>query len=140
MRPQPAHLRVRLLTRIVALSLATVLARGSAATVMPEAAGEAGGLHTITARAAVVGGTPAAAEVLAPQVINSLRGEWQQTAEDRGKQREPLSLLVSLLPRPPAPGSWALLLAGLAGVWAIGRRRLSSIGDRSLRPDRLPSS
>jgi hypothetical protein len=114
----------------VALSLATMLARGSAATVMPEAAGAAGGLYTITARTAVVGGTPAAAEVLAPQVINSLRGQ----------QREPLRLLVSLLPRPPAPGSWALLLAGLAGVWAIGRRRVSSIGDRSLRPDRLPHS
>jgi hypothetical protein len=138
MSPRPAHLRVRLLARIAALSLATVVARGSAASVMPEAVGEAGGLHTITARTAMVGGTPAAAEVLAPQMINSHRSEWRQTAEDRGKQRAPLSLLVSLLRRPPTPGSWALLLAGLAGVWAIGRRRVSSIGDRSLRANRLP--
>lgn len=30
------------------------------------------------------------------------------------------------------PGSWALLIAGLVGAIAIGRRRLSSIPDRSI--------
>lgn len=30
----------------------------------------------------------------------------------------------------PVTGGWALLLAGLAGGWAIGRRRMSATGSR----------
>lgn len=37
----------------------------------------------------------------------------------------------------PASGGWALLLAGLAGAWAIGRRRVSAAGSRARAPYRL---
>ena len=51
--------------------------------------------------------------------------------------RELLAWFMSVSRGSPAPGSWALFLAGLAGVCAIGHRRVSAIGDRTLRAYRL---
>jgi hypothetical protein len=46
-------------------------------------------------------------------------------------------LLASLPVRhAPASGNWALLVAGFVGAWAIGRRRVSASGGRSLDPQR----
>ena len=50
---------------------------------------------------------------------------------------EPPAALASLLRRPPVSGSWALLFAGLTGILAIGRRRLSALGSLSFDPQRL---
>jgi len=44
--------------------------------------------------------------------------------------------LASLLRGPPVSGSWALLVAGLMGAWAIGQRRASTLGSRSLDAQR----
>lgn len=49
----------------------------------------------------------------------------------------PLSSLGSVLQAPPVSGGWALLFAGLTGIWAIGRRRTSTLGSRILEPQRL---
>ena len=51
--------------------------------------------------------------------------------------RELLAGLASPVRHAPGSGSWALLIAGLTGAWAIGRRRVSAIGSRSLDPHRL---
>jgi hypothetical protein len=37
----------------------------------------------------------------------------------------------------PGSQSWALLLSGLTAVWAIGRRRVATIGSRSLAAYRV---
>ena len=50
--------------------------------------------------------------------------------------RAQLNGLARLSPGPPVSGGWGLLAAGLMGVWAIGRRRLSAPGGRSLDPRR----
>ncbi len=52
-------------------------------------------------------------------------------------ERELLAWLTSVLRGPPVSGSWALLVAGISGVLAIGRRRMSAPGGRSLDPHRL---
>ena len=52
-------------------------------------------------------------------------------------ERELLAWITGVLQGSPAPGSWALFLAGLAGVCAIAHRRVSAIGDHTLRPHRL---
>lgn len=52
-------------------------------------------------------------------------------------ERELLAWVTSVLRGSPLPGSWALLLAGLAGVWAIGYRRVSALGNHTLMPHRL---
>jgi hypothetical protein len=46
--------------------------------------------------------------------------------------------LLAALPvrHAPASGNWALLVAGFVGAWAIGRRRVSASGSRSLDPQR----
>ena len=45
-----------------------------------------------------------------------------------------LAWLARVSRAPPVLGSWALLLAGVAGVWAIGHRRMSAPGGHSLDP------
>jgi hypothetical protein len=52
-------------------------------------------------------------------------------------ERELLAWLTRALPSPPESGNWALLIAGLTGAWAIGRRRMSSSGSRALDLRRL---
>lgn len=47
---------------------------------------------------------------------------------------ELLAWLASVLRAPPVWGSWALLAAGISGVWAIGHRRMSAPGGGSLDP------
>lgn len=54
--------------------------------------------------------------------------------------RARLNGLASVSPGPPVSGGWGLLAAGLMGVWAIGRRRLSAPGGRSLDPRKLRGS
>ena len=49
----------------------------------------------------------------------------------------PLSSLGGMLQAPPVSGGWALLFAGLTGIWAIGRRRTSALDSRILEPQRL---
>lgn len=44
---------------------------------------------------------------------------------------------AGLLRVPPASGGWALLFAGLTGILAIGRRRMSALGSLSFDPQRL---
>ena len=50
---------------------------------------------------------------------------------------ELLARIRSVLRESPVPGSWALLIAGLTGAWAIGRRRISALGSGTLDPYRL---
>jgi hypothetical protein len=50
---------------------------------------------------------------------------------------EPPAAIATLLRGPPVSGSWALLFAGLTGILAIGRRRLSALGSLSFDPQRL---
>ena len=45
-----------------------------------------------------------------------------------------LAWLERVLPAPPISAGWALLAAGIAGVWVIGHRRMSAPGGRSLDP------
>jgi hypothetical protein len=67
---------------------------------------------------------------------------WQPVAQVSAatvpvpSERELLSWLASLSRGPPPSAGWALLVAGLIGVWAIGHRRISA-ADRSLDPYRL---
>lgn len=49
-------------------------------------------------------------------------------------ERELLAGLANRVRHAPGSGNWALLVAGLTGAWAIGRRRVSAIGGRSLDP------
>ena len=51
--------------------------------------------------------------------------------------RELAASLAGVLRGRPVSGSWALLLAGLTGILAIGRRRMSALGGLSLDPQRL---
>jgi hypothetical protein len=90
---------------------------------------------SIVAMATQVGGAtaaavdqPRAAKVSAATVI-PVPGERELLAW--------LARLTDGLRGPPVSGGWALLLAGLTGVWAIGRRRLSPPGSLSLPRQRL---
>ena len=53
-------------------------------------------------------------------------------------ERELLAWLTRVLRVPPVSGGWALLIAGLAGAWAIGYRRSAfanhALDLRRLRP------
>jgi hypothetical protein len=105
MKPTRAHTPLRLKGAIFALSLAAM-------------ATQVGGA---SATSGVAAGERPVAQVSA--VSLPVPGE-----------RELLAWLTGMLRGSPVPGSWALLVAGLAGVWAIGRRRVSAIGDRTLIP------
>jgi hypothetical protein len=107
MNPKRAHPRLRLKGTLFALVLAAMATQVGGASAIPGTAGE-----------------PPAAQVSATLV--PVPGE-----------RELLAWITSVLQGSPVPGSWALLLAGLAGVCAIAHRRASAIGDHTLRPHRL---
>lgn len=107
MKPIRAHTRLRLKGAIFALSIAAMATQVGGASAVPGVAGE-----------------PPVAQLSA--AIVPVPGE-----------RELLAWLTSVSRGSPVPGSWALLIAGLAGVWAIGRRRVSAIGNRTLIPYRL---
>ncbi|HYM43292.1 MAG TPA: hypothetical protein VET46_11065 [Steroidobacteraceae bacterium] len=105
------------------LSLAMIAVQGGAVATVPEPADEAG-----VALAGVPGGAEARHSVPLPALnpwryfaANSLRPE--RAVVDNPPQ------IATTLGGGRTPGSWALLLAGLAGALAIGRRRLSSIAD-----------
>ena len=49
-------------------------------------------------------------------------------------ERTQLAGLATPLPGTPVSGGWALVIAGLMGTWAIGHRRMSARGSRSLDP------
>lgn len=107
MKPTRVRTRSRLKGTIFALSIAAMATQVGGAAVAPRAAGEPPAPHVSAAIVSVVG------------------------------ERELLALLERVSRGPPLPGSWALLLAGLTGAWAIGRRRLSATGSRSLNPNLL---
>jgi hypothetical protein len=114
--------------RSLALPLAMIALQGVAAAGVPEPADQAG----IT-----LAGVPNGAQVRSAAATDaSLR------ALDRWRYMAGNSLRPAGADNPPqipaarqgggAPGSWALLIAGLAGALAIARRRLSSIEDRGI--------
>lgn len=116
--------------RILALSLATLAVHGGAAATVPEAADEAGAAFSSVPSVAAV---RRSGETDAPlRALSSLR--YVSAERLRAARAGDGSHTGAPAGRPPAraPGSWALLVAGLAGVWAIGRRRLSSIADRRI--------
>ena len=112
------------------LMFAMIAVRGGAVATVPEPAEEAGATLTSVPGRVEVGRGGAAEPPLRALaswryiVGNSLRPERtaldNQTEAPTGGQGG------------RAPGSWALLVAGLVGALAIGRRRLSSIADRSI--------
>jgi len=106
---QPQSRRsLRLPTALLALSLAAMTTQVGGATASP-------GL-----------GEPPAAQASVVAAALPIPGE-----------RELLAWLARVLPLPPESGNWALLIAGLTGAWAIGRRRMSSSGSRALDLRRL---
>ena len=113
--------------RTVILALAMIAARGGAGATMPEPAHEAGAtLASVQGSVDVRSGGASQLKTLDSWRLlaaNTLR------PADSGNTQE-----IPAVARNDgrAPGSWALLLAGLAGALAIGRRRLSSIADRSI--------
>ena len=107
MKPKLARTRLRLIGTLLALSTAAVATQVSGASATPR-----------------IGLEPPAAHLSAALV--ALPGE-----------RELLAWVTSVLRGSPVPGSWALLIAGLTGVWAIGRRRISALGGGTLDPFRL---
>lgn len=116
--------------RTLVLSLATLTAHGGAVATVHEPADEAGAALTTLSSAAAVSRS---GETDAPlRALNTLRSvaAGRVPADRVGVDKSPEMLVV---PQPVrTPGSWALLVAGLAGIWAIGRRRLSSTSDRSI--------
>jgi hypothetical protein len=107
MKPTRPSTPWRLRGAIFALSIAAMATQAGRATVAPGVAGGPPVAHVSAASVSLPGG------------------------------RELLAWLASELRGPPASGSWMLLLAGLTGVWAIGRRRVSALGSRTLHPHRL---
>jgi len=105
---QPQSRRsLRLPTALLALSLAAMTTQVGGATASP-GLGEPPAVHASVAAALPIPG-----------------------------ERELLAWLTRVLPSPPESGNWALLIAGLTGAWAIGRRRMSSSGSRALDLRRL---
>jgi hypothetical protein len=114
--------------RALVLSLAMIAAGGAAVATVPQPADEtAAALSGVPAGAQGGDGGPTEASLHALDrwryiAVKSLRpaGVGNQPEIPAGRQGG------------RAPGSWALLMAGLAGAVAIARRRLSSIADRSI--------
>jgi hypothetical protein len=89
---------------------------------------------SIVAMTTQVGGATAAPGVGAPATHASA------TLIPLPDERELLAWLARLtgaLHGPPVSGSWALLIAGISGVWAIGRRRTASLRSHALDLHRL---
>ncbi|HYM43144.1 MAG TPA: hypothetical protein VET46_10315 [Steroidobacteraceae bacterium] len=107
------------------LSLAMIAVQGGAVATVPEPADEAG-----VALASVPGG--AQARHSAPGPLPALN-PWRYFAANSLRPErgvvDNMPQIATKLQGGRTPGSWALLLAGLAGALAIGRRRLSSIAD-----------
>jgi hypothetical protein len=101
MKPTQVRTRLRLKGTIFALLIAAIATQVGGASVAPGVPGEPPARQLNAAMVPVVG------------------------------ERELLAWVESVSRGPPVPGSWALLLAGLTGVWAIGRRRVSAIGNGS---------
>jgi len=88
---------------------------------------------SIAAMATQVGGASAAGAVAGlPSVAQA-----STAAIPIAGERELLAFLVKVLRGPPQSASWALLVAGLLGVGAIGHRRICALGSRSLDPYRV---
>ena len=113
------------------LTLAMIAARGGAVATVPESADEATAtLTSVQSGVEVRGGAASEAplRVLNPWryvAANSLHTE--RAALDSQSE-------ISAPGRQGArtPGTWALVISGLLGALAIGRRRLPSIADRSI--------
>jgi hypothetical protein len=85
---------------------------------------------SIVAMATQVGGASAVARMaLEPPVAHVSAAIVPVPGE-----RELLAWITSLLRGSPAPESWALVIGGLTGVWAIGRRRISALGSGTVDP------
>ena len=82
---------------------------------------------SIAAMATQVGGA-----TMSPRVAAELPAPVSAAAIPLPGERELLIWLASVLRTPPVSGGWALLLAGLTGVWAIAWRRMSAPDSRSL--------
>ena len=107
MKPTRARTRLRLTGTLLALSIAAMATQVGGASAAPRMALEPPVGHVSAAIVPVPG------------------------------ERELLAWVASVLRGSPVPGSWALLIAGLTGVWGIGRRRISALGSGTLDPYRL---
>ena len=87
---------------------------------------------SMAAMATQVGGASAAVES-GPRGVATLGAASVALSGERTQ----LAGLASPLPGTPVSGGWALLIAGLMGAWAIGHRRMSALGSRSLDPQGL---
>jgi MYXO-CTERM domain-containing protein len=99
MKPKRARTPWRLKRTVFALLIAALAAQAGSASHAPQASG--GSAHRVHPRAAIV-----------PLTLEHELWAWSARVSSE----------------PPVSGGWALLLAGLAGVWAIGRRRISATG------------
>ena len=88
---------------------------------------------SIAAMATQVSGASAAQEVDRPRPVTAAAS----AAAALSGEPAPLARLASLLRGPQVSGNWALLVAGFLGVFAIGHRRVSAPGSRSLDPQGL---
>jgi hypothetical protein len=121
-RPRRVQLRARLLAAVAALALATVAVEASTAATMPEPPGAAAAAHTGHVLAAAV-----------REFYSLRRLAWRTLrAGGGGSGRLPVAMAAARVRTSSSPGSWTLLLAGLAGACAIGRRRLAARGSRRI--------
>ena len=111
MKPVRVRMPLRLKGALFALSIAAMATQAGSAPLPPRAAEPVRAAHL------------SAASVL---LSGKLAGKLA-----------PLGSLGSVLHGQPVSGGWALLFAGLTGIWAIGRRRTSTLGSQILEPQRL---
>jgi hypothetical protein len=88
---------------------------------------------SIAAMATQVSGASAAPEMAGARPVPAAASAAAALSDEHAQ----LTGLASLLRGPQVSGSGALLVAGLLGVWAIGHRRVSAAGSRSLDPQGL---
>jgi hypothetical protein len=102
MKPRQTRARLRLKETLLALAIAAMATQVGGASAAPRITLEPPVAHVSTAIAPVPG------------------------------ERELLAWITSVLRGSPVPDRWALLIAGLTGVWAIGRRRIAALGNGTL--------